>query len=178
MTAKPKMLRKQLFVLCFLHALLCVRRKFGALGYNMPYDFSVSDLQASALTLQDMHSSNELRMEGVTYMLAEVIYGGHVSEYMELLEEEDPDRYQSQFSKWIEKEIEADTIEEMYKECHKKIREDPEHQPTEKKASYPQVNEQIKRTLAERKAAIQNKKDAMRAALEAADDDDDDEDDE
>ena len=80
MTAKPKMLRKQLFVLCFLHALLCVRRKFGALGYNMPYDFSVSDLQASALTLQDMHSSNELRMEGVTYMLAEVIYGGHVSD--------------------------------------------------------------------------------------------------
>jgi large subunit ribosomal protein L5e len=105
------------------------------------------------------------------------IYGGHVSEYMELLEEEDPDRYQSQFSKWIEKEIEADTIEEMYKECHKKIREDPEHAPTEKKASYPQVNEQIKRTHAERKAAIQNKKDAMRAALEAADDDDDDDED-
>lgn len=36
------------------------------------------------------------------------IYGGHVAEYMELLEEEDPDRYQTQFSKYIEKEIEAD----------------------------------------------------------------------
>ena len=66
----------------------------------------------------------------------------------------------------------------MYKECHKKIREEPEHEPTEKQASYPKINEQVKRTLEERKAAIQNKKDAMRAALEAADDDDDDDDDE
>jgi len=105
------------------------------------------------------------------------IFGGHVAEYMELLEEEDPERYQSQFAKFIEKELEGDGLEEMYTEAHKKIRESPEHEPTEKKDSYPQVNEQPKRTLAQRKAAVQAKKDAMRAALEAADDDDDDDED-
>mmetsp|Transcript_9111 Transcript_9111/g.19883 ORF Transcript_9111/g.19883 Transcript_9111/m.19883 type:complete len:299 (+) Transcript_9111:46-942(+) len=42
------------------------------------------------------------------------IFGGHVAEYMELLEEEDPDRYQTQFAKFIEKEIEGDALEEMY----------------------------------------------------------------
>ena len=96
---------------------------------------------------------------------------------MELLEEEDPERYQTQFAKFIEKEIEGDGLEEMYTECHKKIREDPEHTPTDKKAKYDQVNPQPKRTYDERKAAVQAKKDAMRMALEAADDDDDDDDD-
>jgi len=102
------------------------------------------------------------------------IFGGHVAEYMELLEEEDPERYQSQFSKFIEKEIEGDGLEELYTEAHKKIREDPEHTPTEKKGSYDKVNDQPRRTLEERKAAVQAKKDAMRMALEAADDDDED----
>jgi large subunit ribosomal protein L5e len=101
-----------------------------------------------------------------------------VAEYMELLEEEDPDRYQTQFAKFIEKEIEGDALEDLYKEVHEKIREDPEHEKTEKKDSYEQVNHQPKKTYDERKATVQAKKDAMRMALEAADDDDDDDDDE
>jgi large subunit ribosomal protein L5e len=105
------------------------------------------------------------------------IFGGHVQEYMELLEEEDPDRYQTQFAKYIEKEVEADGLEEMYKEAHEKIREDPTYEKTEKKNSYEPINPQPKRTKQERRAAIKAKKDAMRLALEAADDDDDDDDD-
>ena len=105
------------------------------------------------------------------------IFGGHVAEYMELLEEEDPERYQTQFAKFIEKELEGDGLEEMYTECHKKIREDPTFTATAKKGSYEQVNHQQKRTHAERKAAVQAKKDSMRMALEAADDDDEDDDD-
>lgn len=104
------------------------------------------------------------------------IFGGHVAEYMELLQEEDPDRYQTQFSQYIEKDIEGDALEDMYTEAFAKIREDPAHEPTEKKDSYPPVNEQVKRTYEERKDAIKAKKAAMKAALEAADDDDDDED--
>jgi len=106
------------------------------------------------------------------------IFGGHVAEYMELLEEEDPDRYASQFAKFIEKELEGDGLEEMYQEAHKKIREDPEHVPTEKQDSYDYPNVQDKRDHAGRAAAVQAKKNAMRMALEAADDDDDDEEEE
>ena len=97
---------------------------------------------------------------------------------MELLEEEDPDRYQVQFAKYIEEDIEGDGLEDYYKECHTKIREDPEYTPTDKKSSYEQPNPQPKRTYEERKAAVQAKKDAMRAALEAADDSDEEDDDE
>merc|ERR1711924_454712 len=57
------------------------------------------------------------------------ICGGHVAEYMELLEEEDPDRYQTQFANYIEKDIEADSLEEMYQKAHEAIREDPEFTP-------------------------------------------------
>jgi len=107
------------------------------------------------------------------------IFGGQVAEYMELLEEEDPERYQSQFAKYIEKELEGDGLEDLYKEAHEKIREDPKAQPTDKEASYPAVNPQPKRTYEERKAAIQAKKDAMRDLADADDDDEDeDEDDE
>merc|ERR1711908_94753 len=102
------------------------------------------------------------------------IFGGHVSEYMELLEEEDPERYQAQFAKFIEKEIEGDSLEEMYEEAHGKIREDPVHVPTEKKDKYEPVNPQTARTYEERKAAVQAKKDVMKAALLAGDDDESD----
>ena len=106
------------------------------------------------------------------------IFGGHVAEYMELLEEEDPDRYQQQFSAFIERDLEGDGLEEMYEEAHGKIREDPVHVPTEKKDKYEPVNPQTARTYEERKAAVQAKKDVMKAALLAGDDDESDDDDE
>merc|ERR1719335_190004 len=58
------------------------------------------------------------------------IFGGHVAEYMELLEEEDPERYQQQFAKYIEEGIEGDGLEDLYTEAFKAIREDPEYTPT------------------------------------------------
>merc|ERR1719478_1957438 len=96
---------------------------------------------------------------------------------MELLEEEDPERYQAQFAKYIEKEVEGDGLEDLYKEAHEKIREDPSADKTEKKDSYEPRNPQSKRTYEERKAAIAAKKAAMKDAAANADDDDDDEDD-
>tara|TARA_B110001452_G_scaffold214303_1_gene185204 strand:- start:1298 stop:2218 length:921 start_codon:yes stop_codon:yes gene_type:complete len=106
------------------------------------------------------------------------IFAGHVTEYMELLEEEDPDRYQAQFAKYIEEEIEGDQLEEMWEKCHAAIREDPEYTPTEKKGEWDDKNPQEKKTHEERKATVAAKKAAMKAAMEMADDDDDDDDEE
>ncbi|KAF3077211.1 hypothetical protein CFAM422_000763, partial [Trichoderma lentiforme] len=57
--------------------------------------------------------------------LRKYIYGGHVAEYMETLADDDEERYNSQFSKYIEDDIEADGLEDLYTEAHKAIREDP-----------------------------------------------------
>lgn len=53
------------------------------------------------------------------------IFGVHVSNYMKLLQEEDPEKYQKQFSKYITIGLSADDIEPMWTEAHKSIRAEP-----------------------------------------------------
>ncbi|KAI5860080.1 60S ribosomal protein L5 [Durotheca rogersii] len=57
--------------------------------------------------------------------LKKYIYGGHVAEYMENLADDDEERYKSQFQKYLEDDLEADGLEELYTEAHAAIREDP-----------------------------------------------------
>jgi large subunit ribosomal protein L5e len=57
--------------------------------------------------------------------LRNYIYGGHVAEYMEGLADDDEERFQSQFAKYIEDDVEAEGLEDLYTEAHKAIREDP-----------------------------------------------------
>lgn len=61
--------------------------------------------------------------------LRKYIFGGHVAEYMETLADDDEERYKSQFQGYIDDEIEADGLEELYEEAHKAIREDPFKKP-------------------------------------------------
>jgi large subunit ribosomal protein L5e len=57
--------------------------------------------------------------------LKKYILGGHVAEYMETLADDDEERYKGQFVKYIEDEVEADALEELYTDAHAAIREDP-----------------------------------------------------
>lgn len=57
--------------------------------------------------------------------LRKYILGGHVAEYMETLADDDEERYKSQFQKYIDDDVEADGLEDLYTEAHKAIREDP-----------------------------------------------------
>jgi len=75
----------------------------------------------------------------------ERIFGGHVKEYMEMMEEEDPTKYEAHFSKYIANDIDAEKVEDMYTEAHEKIREDPDCEKDDKKEiTYERVGNTMK----------------------------------
>mmetsp|Transcript_14060 Transcript_14060/g.21477 ORF Transcript_14060/g.21477 Transcript_14060/m.21477 type:complete len:313 (-) Transcript_14060:1565-2503(-) len=103
-------------------------------------------------------------------MHKERIFGGHVGEYMEYLDEEDNQKYQEHFRLYLEEDLDADALEELYESVHEKIREDPS--PAEKEDFSPDKSfkRKAKLTLDERKARVQAKKDAKIAELEEEED--------
>merc|ERR1719345_396512 len=116
------------------------------------------------------------------------IFGTHVKEYMEMLQEEDPTKYEAHFSKFIAGGIDADGVEGMYTEAHKKIRADPTFKPkantgikwTRKgnemsSSDGKKHNRSIKLTLKQRRVKVAQKIAAAQARMAAAADDDDDE---
>ncbi|XP_024389450.1 large ribosomal subunit protein uL18y [Physcomitrium patens] len=83
------------------------------------------------------------------------ILGGHVADYMKLLKEDEPEKYQSHFSGFIKAGVEAENLAEMYTSVHAAIRADPTQQKTEKKAPAEKRKWKIQKlTYDERQAAL------------------------
>lgn len=102
--------------------------------------------------------------------LRKYIFGGHVAEYMETLADDDEERYKSQFQGYIDDEIEADGLEEMYAEAHKAIREDPfkaaEDEEGEKKKTKEEWKEESKKHR-KTKMSKDEKMERVKAKIEA-----------
>ncbi|KAF0477802.1 60S ribosomal protein L5 [Gigaspora margarita] len=101
-------------------------------------------------------------------ILRKYIYGGHVADYMRLLQDEDDEKYKRQFSKFIEKGVTADGLEDIYKNAHAKIRADPVFKPTEKKGDYKVFKKYKKHrlNLKQRRNKVQQKIDAYKHSHE------------
>ncbi|KAL3927056.1 MAG: hypothetical protein SGPRY_002999 [Prymnesium sp.] len=73
-SSKPEAHRPMLFTLCFFHALVLGRRKFGYQGFSRQYPFNNGDLSVCAAVLHNYLEGNS----SIPY--DDIMYGGHITD--------------------------------------------------------------------------------------------------
>ncbi|XP_036929599.1 dynein heavy chain 11, axonemal isoform X6 [Acanthopagrus latus] len=84
MCSREQEFNSMFFSLCFFHACVTERRKFGPQGWNHKYPFSTGDLTISANVLYNYLEANTKSMqvpwEDLCYLFGEIMYGGHITD--------------------------------------------------------------------------------------------------
>ncbi|KAL9650835.1 hypothetical protein ABK040_001885 [Willaertia magna] len=70
-----------LFSLCFFHAVIVERKKFGPQGWNRNYPFNLGDLTTCIAVLNNyLEDRPKVPWEDLRYVFGEIMYGGHITD--------------------------------------------------------------------------------------------------
>jgi dynein heavy chain len=72
--------RQLLFDLCFMHSIVQERRKFGPLGWCIPYEYNTGDLEACMKFLEKHLYNGPISWPTFQYMVHEAQYGGRITD--------------------------------------------------------------------------------------------------
>ncbi|AWP06410.1 putative dynein heavy chain 6 axonemal [Scophthalmus maximus] len=72
--------RKIVFGMCFFHAIIQERKKFGPLGWNIRYEFNDSDRECALLNLNLYCKDGTIPWDALIYITGEITYGGRVTD--------------------------------------------------------------------------------------------------
>jgi dynein heavy chain len=75
--------RQLLFALCFMHSVVQERRKFGSLGWGIPYEYNNGDLTACILFLEKHLYNGSISWPTFQYMVCEAQYGGKITDTLD-----------------------------------------------------------------------------------------------
>ena len=79
--SKPEVFKSYFFGLCFFHAIVQDRRKFGPIGWNDKYDFTNEDLDVTQKKLKNfIEEYDEIPFKVINYLGAVINYGGRVTD--------------------------------------------------------------------------------------------------
>ncbi|CAD7943415.1 unnamed protein product [Amoebophrya sp. A25] len=78
---KPDIFKRLLFGFCFFHAVIQDRRKFGPIGWNIPYGFTTEDLTTCRRQLMSfINQYEEVPIKVLLFLGASINYGGRVTD--------------------------------------------------------------------------------------------------
>ncbi|KAG8446024.1 hypothetical protein GDO86_013774 [Hymenochirus boettgeri] len=81
MCSKDTEFKSILFALCYFHAVVAERRKFGPQGWNRSYPFNTGDLTISVNVLFNYLEANaKVPFDDLRYLFGEIMYGGHITD--------------------------------------------------------------------------------------------------
>lgn len=80
-----------IFTICYLHSIVVERRKFGSLGWCVPYEYNNSDLEASLFFIEKYLNNlaaispqqnvvQQINTTVLKYMVCQVLYGGRITD--------------------------------------------------------------------------------------------------
>ncbi|OXA50744.1 Dynein heavy chain 6, axonemal [Folsomia candida] len=72
--------RRIVFGICFFHAVIQERKKFGPLGWNIRYEFNDSDRECCLLNLDMFCQNGIIPWDALEYITGQITYGGRITD--------------------------------------------------------------------------------------------------
>eukprot|EP00998_Keelungia_sp_KM082_P007054 NODE_326_length_2088_cov_110.843957_g320_i0.p1 GENE.NODE_326_length_2088_cov_110.843957_g320_i0~~NODE_326_length_2088_cov_110.843957_g320_i0.p1 ORF type:complete len:660 (+),score=234.76 NODE_326_length_2088_cov_110.843957_g320_i0:262-1980(+) len=80
-SSKQSEFKAILFSLCYFHAVVVERKKFGPQGWNRNYPFNLGDLTTCIAVLNNyLEDRPKIPWDDLRYVFGEIMYGGHITD--------------------------------------------------------------------------------------------------